>query len=346
MAESRRSEFDGLYYKSIWNRKEFIPIWGEHEVKETNAGNDPERIYVENKFGFRSKPFVENEAKLVVSGCSFTYGVGIPQEGRWGDIVSEKLNMPTATLARPGIGILDIVNNLYIYFKKYGNPEVLLCLFPDPYRLLIPIDEKHLTSNYYGPVSGTYAYSIDNPEAGKIQGSPYLATVHASNSDASKDMPKFHKLPIPAEYVISKDIALFYNLSALSTLEQYCNSVGIKFLWSTWERSFIDKLREFQAYDESIAFENYFDIEAAGVVSRRFEDNRDRMYENIEKLDDCILELHDQNLCQCHLDCHSELAQKYGEDFYIGSDQPNERANAHKGVHYNIHVAEAFLSRL
>lgn len=45
------------------------------------------------------------KAQLWVAGCSFTYGVGVSQHERWGDVLASLLDLPVSTLAQPGSSI-------------------------------------------------------------------------------------------------------------------------------------------------------------------------------------------------------------------------------------------------
>ena len=43
-----------------------------------------------------------NETNLWITGCSFTYGVGVEKEQRYASIIEKKLNLPTTMLVVPG----------------------------------------------------------------------------------------------------------------------------------------------------------------------------------------------------------------------------------------------------
>lgn len=45
------------------------------------------------------------DPQLWVAGCSFTYGVGVNQQERWGDVLATMLKLPVSTLANPGSSI-------------------------------------------------------------------------------------------------------------------------------------------------------------------------------------------------------------------------------------------------
>ena len=86
--------------------------------------------YDVNSLGYRSKEFDGNSDMLFL-GCSQTYGQGIPQENTWTDILSKKMNLSSSSLAARGDSIIGQVTKAFYYFEKFGNPKIVVALFPD-----------------------------------------------------------------------------------------------------------------------------------------------------------------------------------------------------------------------
>ena len=61
-------------------------------------------------------------------------------------------------ISRPGISIQELIFQIFAYFKTFGNPDTLICLFPDPYRMQVPVKknlitvgDNKITQYSYGP---------------------------------------------------------------------------------------------------------------------------------------------------------------------------------------------------
>ena len=102
--------------------------------------------YITNSKDFRSPEFKKN-TDLLIAGCSFTYGVGIPQEFMWAEIVAKDLNLSHANLSMPGDSVVGQVKKIFAYFKEYGHPKFLCALFPDFGRFLYPQNKNHFVSD-------------------------------------------------------------------------------------------------------------------------------------------------------------------------------------------------------
>jgi hypothetical protein len=73
---------------------------------------------------------------VLFSGCSITAGEGLFQEYTWPHIVYSKLMKEHKlsgyfNLSNPGFTIISIIWQLFAYFKKFGNPDMLFLNLPD-----------------------------------------------------------------------------------------------------------------------------------------------------------------------------------------------------------------------
>jgi hypothetical protein len=184
-------------------------------VKSQNGNYyiDLDTKYSLNKYGFRSKEFIKND-EFVVAGCSYTYGMGVPEEYIWGNVVAKKFNVVPTNLGVSGGSVTQIIDNIFAYFYHYGNPKILLCLFPDFDRLMFPNNDYLLTSKN----------KMD-------RGTP---TVYLHQTPINKKR-EYSRRPYYAEEVIGSDFAYYLSVKAIQYLIQYCKSSNIKLLWSTWQ---------------------------------------------------------------------------------------------------------------
>ena len=83
---------------------------------------------------------------VLFSGCSVTYGQGLYTSETWSHKLYSKIKNNEDVsgyfnLGTPGRSIFDIIANLFKYFIKYGNPDVIFIDMPDLYRSYFVIDE-------------------------------------------------------------------------------------------------------------------------------------------------------------------------------------------------------------
>jgi hypothetical protein len=180
---------------------------------------DKKTQYKTNNFGFRDEDW-NGPVDVLAIGCSNTYGIGVPVEGTWPRILQDLLGQKVRNLSSPGISIQELIFNAFAYFKEFGNPKTILCLFPDPFRVKLPTKENL--------VVGDISFPFINIHLNK-----------KSNTSIS-DMPKYLKRPYDYYDTLPMEFSLFLNTALIHMLEQYCNSNNIKLLWSSWYSEFYD----------------------------------------------------------------------------------------------------------
>ena len=97
--------------------------------------NGKSMTYSLNSKGYRSTEF-SKDTDLIFAGCSYTYATGLQDEYIWGNILADSLKMSRSNLGMEGWSTQAIVKNLFAYFEEYGNPKILVCLFPDLQRMM------------------------------------------------------------------------------------------------------------------------------------------------------------------------------------------------------------------
>jgi hypothetical protein len=296
--------------------------------------------YFFNSEGFRSEKEFDGSEELIFTGCSHTFGEGVPEEAVWGAQVARGLGMSYANLGRPAVSAYWAVGSVFSYLKRHkAKPKVIVALMPD-FKRFMTVRNPLVSSAYVG-------------EAAKIESEGrgvFLANHWAD--DNIKDSPKYLERPFAAEYTTSKETAFMQNMRAIQSLELYCSVAGIKFLWSTWspkESILFSSIKK----DCPEVLESYIDIKATHWPNHWYtETGVSHDYYNTyhKKPNDYdpdwtgYANCFDMSECSGVVDCHKELHEKYGENFYRGTDRPG--VAPHPGVHKQTHYAEEFLKNL
>lgn len=310
-------------------------IFGDNVLENPNHDRfsylDTVQSYVLNSSGYRGPEF-SNNIDLLFSGCSFTYGTGIPEDGIWGSILARKLDMSYNNISLSGASIPWMTRQLFAYFKKYGNPKILVCLFPNPTKLLFASDADILTSD------DGYVEPSTQDLSGKK--SLYSTTLHRVLKP--KDRPDYSKKPHNLNDIINLDLVVQICMQNIRALEQYCRATGIEFYWSTWSKDFSSML-ESQGLLDLYDFSHYVGLDSDLWSRRDGPLSKDLLYIDKAAKEYCLDNHFNQN-CSCPMECHLDFAQKYDELFYIGSDIIE--GHPHFGVHRHTHMAESFMKRI
>ncbi len=169
-----------------------------------------------NSLRFRSPEFVNNP-EAILSGCSVSYGVGIPADATWIEILSKKLKLKShVALAKPGASTQKIVFTIIKYIFKYGKPKKIFVLFPDFYRLPTIVDTKNVTERYDRGGKGTYP-----------------ADLHLIRD--KKDLTKYSKKPHQLKEILIPEMGFKSAIESIYFLEVFCREAEIELIWSTWD---------------------------------------------------------------------------------------------------------------
>jgi hypothetical protein len=260
-----------------------------------------------NSLGYRGPEFSSNN-DLVVAGCSHSYGVGIPEEYTWGSLVANHLGRPYSNLSYWGKSTSWIITNLMAYMQGYGNPKTLLCLFPDFYRLRLPVNEEILTAD-------------KNEHDGGIAAKTGIYDAYLHNKGDLSARPKYSKAPYVAEDVLPLELPFYLAMQSIKMLTWYCRSNDIELLWSTWDPDTHDYLLSVK---DSYGYGEFIDLSINDWEPRRAPD-----YSYLHK---------DR--------CHSLTASTHGDVFDIGQDSPGDPQYSHWGSHVHIHMAQSYIENI
>ena len=288
-------------------------------------GNNKD-LYSVNKYFYRSKEF-ENNADLVFSGCSMTYGEGVIEEAIWGNLVASSLGLKAFNLGSSGGSVQFIINNLFNYFKEFGNPKNLLCVFPDFLRMEMYSDLEHMTSKK----------DFNRPGEPLFKGK---MNYHLLLNEDVK-YAKISKQPHDANEIIPKELPFALSLQYIKFLEMYCDEAGINFLWGTWVED-----QEEYILNNNLLFKNFISLKNDLWHQREEDQRKIFIHKNKTERDLCI------NIgknCKRSESCHELEKIKYANNFDLAFDTDINSLKhnyGHYGAHKHIHWAEEFVKNM
>lgn len=312
------SENPYFRYNARFAREIFENSFKEHPTEvSAHVKLDNINTYRLNSSGYRSDEFGPG-AELVVAGCSFTFGSGVPEDWRWGAAVARDLGMKETNLGVCAWSTQLIIENIFAYVKKYGAPKKLLCLFPDPSRSPLSAVEGFL--EYDDGFDGDR--QVVNVMLERMTDYEY------------SDKPKYSRRPYQIDDVIPIELPMYFYFKYIQMLEEYCAVSGIELLWSTWDRQlgeYLEDRSDGQAKHLMHGFRNYVElgsvewdwdisVEGGGMVATMLEDSK-----------------------RAYGDCHPDLEKQFGDNFYMGTDV---EGLVHWGVHKHVHIAEKFVGAI
>lgn len=163
-----------------------------------------------NSYGYRSDEFENVSDNFLFSGCSFTWGAGLPDNSSWAYYVNKSLGGERFhSLAQSGNSAENIIDNIYRFIRQFGKPKAVIVLFPNLQRFSV----YNKTDDGVSYLS--YLFHDHNPDY-----HPLL--------DSQEDLDFINKKVFLPEY-------LEYSfLNRVKQLEEYLEAIGVPFYWSTW----------------------------------------------------------------------------------------------------------------
>jgi len=268
---------------------------------------DEYNTYKINSLGLRGKVYEDSD--ILASGCSITFGIGIPEEGRWTNVLENLANKNVMNLGNPGGSVETICNNIIQYCMNSKMPKEIFCLFPDFFRRMVVVDREFykpkiqdkrieqkdiLQLTFCNPIVESYKNSVFM----KIENQKYI-----------EDSISPHQLILNA-------------VNNIYILESFCSSNNIKLYWTTWDlpSSFIMekliklkdfKLKNFVPFmlkDQPKNLDNFVATQCDSFHNSEFKDN---------------------------------ICWTKGSDYSIVNYKKTSD-RAHPGIHFQYHVAEFF----
>lgn len=137
---------------------EFLNTSEEEKSKETLEDRktdilDDDVTYDINRYGMRSSniDILSHKVDSLVFGCSFSYGIGVPLENTWPDLVNQYLGQDhkLVNLSIPGCSISKLSRVLYTTVQ-YSKPTNVFILFPHLSRDEIIVKRENSKTNLPG----------------------------------------------------------------------------------------------------------------------------------------------------------------------------------------------------
>ena len=260
-------------------------------------------FYNINKYGYRDEDFISNE-EILILGCSYTFGNGLPEEFTWPKIFSNKINKKNHNLAQPGDSIQGQIRKAFEYFKEFGNPKTIIGFFPYG-RMELPF-----IPNLFGKIS-------KDGSSDDGRNLPMIQKIILERNQNKLD--KYSKLPHNPEKVLPLEVAIFYNFMFIQILEQYCKTNNIDLIWTLHN-------------DNEV--EEYLKLEIPELLNN---------FINIKNIfiDYPMCQGSDYSDSQYTLKCHQELSNH--PLFNHASDcNHDKKQKGHYGIHLNQHIADVF----
>jgi hypothetical protein len=264
-------------------------------TKTGYPGLDEVQSYTYNSSGYRSPEFSDG-IDLLCAGDSHTFGVGLPLEGTWPKILSEKLKIPYANLGRPGGSIQSIIFDVFHFIRTYGAPKYLLISFPEIDRFMFYSEPKLLVSEtdvtHKGP---------RNTQLGHRR--------------PINERPRVSKKPHKVEDVIPIHHVLMTSIQSIHALEDFCDAMGITLYWSFWDNFEQNNLIKNLKGKNEKYYRHYID----GLI-RNWQRDRETKISNYAVNDEVV-------------ECHLDIKKTYPETFNFASDMYPHHDGVHRHVH-------------
>jgi len=268
---------------------------------------DDDNIYEINKNGFRGE--IDENSDVIASGCSITFGIGVPEEARWTNILSNQINKNIINLGVEGASVKNVCTNIIQYCMNNKMPKEIFCLMPDFVRNMVVVDKEFYRSGVKRENVGTEDYLeliFCNPTMKKNGNIVVMETKDKQNIE---DSVSPHQLILNA-------------VNYIYILESFCLSNNIKLYWTTWDRPSSMIMEELSRLKD-FKLKNFVPFYPKGAT--------DQLNIFIKKT--------------CTSDHNSEfkdhLCWPSGSDYSI-IDYKKQPQMSHPGIHSQYHIADFF----
>lgn len=186
--------------------------------------------YVFNSDGYRCDELQQSD--LLVIGCSYTFGVGLPVDQTWGYDLATTMGSPYINIAWPGAGAKYMARAIG---KVLGvvKPKKVVALMPYNYRMELCLSDDRI--------------AVFTKTAGMVNLLP------------PRDKDRMNAFIMYS----TKKQEDFELLTAVSQINHMCGLVGADFLWSDWTYSeprsqwYLDMRHSVGTYIEQSVMDNH-----------------------------------------------------------------------------------------
>ena len=269
---------------------------------------DEHNEYKINNLGFRGE--VYESPDVIGVGCSITFGLGVPESGRWTNILSNKINTNVLNLGNPGASVETMCNNIIKYCLNNKMPKEIFCLFPDFFRNMVVVDKEFYKSKVKRRLDNSEYLRLIfcNPQVHK--------DTHSDSVFMEINDQKYIEDAISPHQLILNSINFIY------TLESFCLSNNIRLHWTTWD------------VPSSLVMEKLVNIKDFKLKNFSF-------LLPINPTESLNLSIRRTCNSSHDSDFINTRYWKQGSDYSIINYKKDE-SRAHPGVHFQNHVADFF----
>lgn len=280
---------------------------------------------------------LQQNPDYVCIGCSCTVSMGLIEDYSWPSIIRALTGMKVNNLSSPGAGIEFLCSLAIDSFAKFGNPQKVLALFPDVYRMWtinsVPKNdqkENHtIHTSWHTEVSEYFLDVRHSFISGKDRPNTAMPFVFSGNMNRRA--------------TLSPDMAIFNNFTLLEMLSNYCKLNNIQFKFVSWENEANDLFSKMKHLSE-----NYL----PAVVSHNFQKSKEsgEFIESTIGMDSIwwekeipISDIYKNPWRRIGLGkkCDHFPQTEYQEKFWsVAGDSGN-----HPGIHDQIHFAEHLIGQ-
>lgn len=171
-----------------------------------------------NSYNFRSPEFVDSP-EIIFAGCSVSFGVGVPYEVAWTEVLAKKLKPKSyVSLTHPGSSTNKIIFSIYRYIRKYGKPKKIYALLPDPYRLSTVLDSDFVLDKHHNKQEKIYSVEL-----------------HLARDNKQQELVKYSKRPHEIHKILPPEVGYKSFIESVYSLETFCAAADIELIWSSWD---------------------------------------------------------------------------------------------------------------
>lgn len=117
------------------NSDKFFDFFSLDDLKYANEWGHANFGYSLNEYGFRCNKIPES-VDIAAFGCSFTFGLGLPENMLWHDIIGKNLNQTVCNFGVAGASVKTIID-LFLIVSKHISIKKAIFLLPSMHRMQI-----------------------------------------------------------------------------------------------------------------------------------------------------------------------------------------------------------------
>lgn len=311
------------FYSKLGSFEEFSETFMPFKSDRINSDSiytaDDHNDYYINKNGFRG--ILDSDSEILGAGCSVTFGMGVPEEWMWTNILGKKNNQSITNLGDVGASIERICNLIISYAATKKMPKKIFCFFPSLFRNFFVNDV-----DYYSLIQKETKH-VDSQHVNHLSFKSCTPLFHIENKTDQMFMilnqkgNPYEKMNM--EHLLSPHQLMVNSVNSIYMLELFCLSHNIDLCWTTWDvySAFVIDILNKKTNFKLKKYKNF-------LYKDTFEDFNS----------DAILSKCDSDHS---LNLKNHLCWTKGSD-YLLFERKKINNSHHPGIHYQVHVAEFF----